>query len=146
MTQNEIRACCIAAIIHDLGKTSDREGSIHGYNSMELYKEKLAEYIADDRMIQRVLNAVRYHSVDDRDCPDYVIDDVITKVLKDADALDRSRFGGRGCDRSYLRLALYDSEYGESILKIADFLPALTERCDWEDPYNEIVESISKIR
>ncbi len=146
LTQNEIRACCIAAIIHDLGKTSDREGSIHGYNSMELYKEKLAEYIADNRMIQRVLNAVRYHSVDDRDCPDYVIDDVITKVLKDADALDRSRFGGRGCDRSYLRLALYDSEYGESILKIADFLPALTERCDWEDPYNEIVESISKIR
>ena len=146
LTQNEIQACCIAAIIHDLGKTSDREGSIHGYNSMELYKDKLSDYIADNHMIQRVLDAVRYHSIDDRDCPDYVINDVITKVLKDADALDRSRFGGRGCDRSYLRLGLYDSEYGESILRIADILPALTERCDWDDPYNEIVDSISKIR
>ena len=142
LNERERQACCLAAVIHDLGKQSDREGAIHGHNSMLLYKDRLAGYVEDQKLGCRIFDAVQYHSVDDRDCPCSAMDDLITKVLKDADALDRSRFGGRGCDRSYLRLGLYDTPYGEAILKIAEILPALTERCNWDNPYEDIIETI----
>ena len=142
LNERERQACCLAAVIHDLGKQSDREGAIHGHNSMLLYKDRLAGYVEDQKLRCRIFDAVQYHSVDDRDCPCSAMDDLITKVLKDADALDRSRFGGRGCDRSYLRLGLYDTPYGEAILKIAEILPALTERCNWDNPYEDIIETI----
>lgn len=144
LNEREKQACCLAAVIHDLGKQSDREGAIHGYNSMLLYKDRLIDYVDDEKLRSRIFDAVQYHSVDDRDCPRSVINDLITMVLKDADALDRSRFGGRGCDKSYLRLGLYDTPYGEAILKIAEILPALTERCNWDNPYEDIIETIRK--
>lgn len=146
LNERERQACCLAAVIHDLGKQSDREGAIHGYNSMLLYKDSLAGYVSDEKLRSRILDAVHYHSVDDRDCPHSAMDDLITKVLKDADALDRSRFGGRGCDRSYLRLEIYDTPYGEAVLKIAEILPALTERCAWDKPYEDIIETIRKYK
>ena len=147
ITSNEIQAICIAATIHDLGKQSDTEGSIHGFNSMTLYKDKIAHVLPDTQLRERVLNAVRYHSIDDRECPEEVINDIITKILKDADALDRSRFGGRGCDRSYLRLdGLYNTAYGEAIFKVADILPALTNRCAWDNPIVELIDTIKQFK
>lgn len=144
LNERERQACCLAAVIHDLGKQSDGEGAIHGYNSMLLYKDSLASYVDDGKLRYRIFDAVQYHSVDDRDCPRSAMADLITKVLKDADALDRSRFGGRGCGRSFLRLGIYNTPYGEAILKIAEILPALTERCVWDNPYEDIIEAIKK--
>ena len=37
--------------------------------------------------------------------------------LKDADALDRSRFVGNGCDKSFLRLGVYDTPIGQNIIE-----------------------------
>lgn len=139
---DERRACYYAAIIHDLGKRSDLEGAEHGYNSMLRYRG-LIESIVENMLLQeRILLAVQYHSVEDKDCPIAVQNDIIWKVLKDADALDRSRFGGRGCDKSFLRLGIYDTSDGQNIIDLASYLPGWTNDLYWDAPYEEIVERI----
>lgn len=144
LTESESEACCIAAVIHDLGKCNDMEGAEHGYNSMELYKEKIKSLIQDELIQSRVLNAVRYHSVDDKDCPEGVKQDIVWKVLKDADALDRSRFRGKGCDKSYLRLGIYETEVGQNIIDLTSYLPGWTDGFEGNQPYTEIVDAVSK--
>lgn len=131
-----------AAIIHDLGKTNDREGAIHGLNSILLYQGFIDKMEIDDISKLRLKNAIRYHSFDDNLCPEIVKDDVLWKILKDADALDRSRFSGRGCDRNYLRLPLFKTNEGLNIIHITNILPSLTKYCKWENPYNDIVKTI----
>lgn len=142
LTQEEKKATLYAAIIHDLGKHDDREGAIHGYNSMKLYENKLDNIITDKSLRDRVLNAVRCHSVDDSKCPSNVQNDIIWKILKDADALDRSRFRGKGCDKSYLRLNIFNEKIGEKILYITKKLPYLTEDLNWNSPYIELINAI----
>lgn len=142
LSDSEIEASCIAAIIHDLGKRSDVEGAEHGYNSMILYKEKISSLVMEKELQERILNAVRYHSVEDKDCPLAVQNDIIWKVLKDADALDRSRFGGKGCDKSYLRLDIYETYDGQNIIDLTSYLPGWTKGLTWDNPYEEIVERI----
>ena len=90
------------------------------------------------------MNAVRYHSVVDNECPDEVRQDIIWKVLKDADALDRSRFCGRGCDKSYLRLDIYPSAIGQNILELTSYLPGWSSDFEGSQPYEEIVVAIRK--
>lgn len=142
--EDESRACCFAAIIHDLGKRSDREGAEHGYNSMKLYKDYICEIIQDSSLAVRILQAVQYHSVADKDCPAKVQNDIIWKVLKDADALDRSRFSGRGCDKSFLRLDIYNTSIGQNIVDLTTYLPGWTQETQWNSPYNEIINIVKK--
>lgn len=142
--EDENRACCIAAIIHDLGKRSDREGAEHGYNSMMLYKDRIDEIVQNTSLSTRILLAVQYHSIADKDCPTKVQNDIIWKVLKDADALDRSRFPGRGCDKSFLRLGIYYTLIGQNIIDLTTYLPIWTQDALWDNPYNELVNIIKK--
>ena len=144
LSEPERMACCIAAIIHDLGKRNDMEGAEHGYNSMELYRDRIKSLIQDESIQNRVLNAVRYHSVDDKDCPEWVKQDIVWKVLKDADALDRSRFRGKGCDKSYLRLGIYETEVGQNIIDLTSYLPGWTEGFEGNQPFAEIVDAVYK--
>ena len=144
MSEEEKTASCIAAIIHDLGKQNDRDGAIHGYNSMLLYKDKINNLVENEAIANRILNAVRYHSIEDRDCPSDIRRDYIWKLLKDADALDRSRFFGKGCDKSYLRLDIYNTPVGEIIFNLSAYMPNWTKNLDWNDPYKELIEQIHK--
>ena len=144
LQDDETIACYIAAIIHDLGKSYDKESAEHGYKSMVLYIEKIKSLICDTNLKKRTLNAVRYHSVVDNECPDEVRQDIIWKVLKDADALDRSRFCGRGCDKSYLRLDIYPSAIGQNILELTSYLPGWSSDFEGSQPYEEIVVAIRK--
>lgn len=138
--------CYYAAIIHDLGKKSDREGEEHGNSSAMLYDSRLKSMISNSRICNSVLEAIRYHSVDDSLCPVTCKNNLIWKILKDADALDRSRFHGKGCDKSYLRLSIYDTLRGQKILALANVLPSLTEYNSWNSPYEEIVKSIKQYK
>lgn len=138
--------CYYAAIIHDLGKKSDLEGEKHGNNSALLYEAELRNLIPNAEIYNSILEAIRYHSVDDSLCPISCKNNIIWKILKDADALDRSRFHGRGCDKSYLRLPIYDTTQGQKILALANILPSLTEYNSWNSPYDEIVKSIKQYK
>ena len=130
-------------IIHDLGKRSDREGAEHGFNSSELYNDKMSELISDVLIKDRILQAVQFHSVEDKDCPNHVKQDIIWKVLKDADALDRSRFAGKGCDKSYLRLDIYQSPSGQNIFDLASYLPGWIQDIDKENIYEALSEQVN---
>lgn len=142
MSQAEKDACYYVAIIHDLGKSNDREGQSHGNSSALLYQEQLKEYIQDDVLRQLVFQAIKYHSVEDSLCPADCRSNIVWKVLKDADALDRWRFNGKGCDKSYLRLPIFDTNEGYEILNLMSYLPNWTKDNVWNNPYEEIVESI----
>ncbi len=140
----ESKACCIAAILHDLGKRNDREGAEHGYNSMMLYKERIREFVQDSSLSTRILQAIQYHSVADKDCPINVQNDIIWKILKDADALDRSRFPGRGCDKSFLRLDIYYTSIGQNLIDLTTFLPGWTHDASWDEPYKELINIVKR--
>lgn len=135
-------AAYYAAIIHDLGKTNDREGFIHGMKSMNRYGEFIDKLEIESSLKQRMRDAIRYHSVEDNLCPEYVQNDILWKILKDADALDRSRFGGRGCDIKYLRLPIFKTDKGRDILGITCILSTITNKCKWNDPYSDIIKML----
>ena len=127
-----------ASLIHDLGKNSDTEGEIHGENSAILYKSKIEQLCSqEDAMF--ILEAVKYHSIDDSKTPSAVQRNKIWEILKDADALDRSRLPGRGCNPAFLRNKLFSSKDGKEILLIAKELPSLSCDCSWEYPFVDIV-------
>ena len=141
LQENVKLATYYAAIIHDLGKTSDREGSTHGEASSFLYHDKIKEYITDTNLSNETLDAIKYHSIDDWSCPMEVRNSIIWKILKDADALDRGRFN-RKCDRSYLRLDIFKTELGSQIIDFLDRLPNQTQNLLWDDPFTELINCL----
>lgn len=145
LSSKDITACAIAAIIHDLGKKDDREGQSHGENSAVRCVDLIKPYVSDEIVRNRILSAVKYHSIPDESTPDTIKEDIIWKILKDADALDRSRFSGKGCDRSFLRLPFFNSEFGEMLLQFSSFLPSITARLSWNNPTEEFLNILKKI-
>jgi hypothetical protein len=138
---NEIKkAIYYAAIMHDLGKTNDREGSEHGAKSAELYKEKIKDYLTPYFQLV-VLKAIKYHSIEDDLCPTDVKTNFIWKILKDADTLDRGRFHSK-CDKSYLRLDIFKTEVGDILINFMDKLSYYTQNLEWNNPYSELINCI----
>ena len=132
-----------ASLIHDLGKRSDTEGETHGESSALLYQERMNQLSIKDADL--ILEAVKYHSIDDSKCPPNVHDNIIWQVLKDADALDRSRLPGRGCNPSFLRNPLFSTDSGKEILSFAKNLPSFTDGCSWDSPVNDLIKVITSI-
>ena len=134
-----------AALIHDLGKQSDTEGEVHGENSAKLYKEKTLQ-LFDNHCAFNILEAVKYHSIDDSKCPILVLSNKIWEILKDADALDRSRLPGKGCNPSFLRNHIFASKKGKELLALASLLPSLTEECSWDSPIEELCSVLESLK
>lgn len=91
-----------AAALHDIGRTNDQEDEEHGRTS---YK-RLLTY---DKWFENPLleNLMTYHCIDDSKAKEVFQDEeekLAFSILKDADALDRQRFGIMELDSSYLRL------------------------------------------
>jgi len=145
ITDDIREAVYYASIIHDLGKTFDKEGPIHGENSAKLYHTKIQQYISDENLQNKVLEAVKYHSINDDDCPKEVQNNIIWKILKDADALDRGRFSKRKCDKSFLRLDVFKTDTGNQIVDFMEKLALQTQNLKWDNPYKELVEIIKQI-
>ena len=133
-----------AALIHDLGKRSDTEGEIHGEHSATLYKTEIERYCTQDDA-SSILDAVKYHSVDDSKTPSHVRRNKVWEILKDADALDRSRLPGRGCNPAFLRNNVFASKKGKEILALAVELPSLCCNCIWDSPIKELAIVINSI-
>jgi hypothetical protein len=131
-----------AAIIHDLGKISDREGSIHGLKSVNRCCDLIDSIPVSVELRQRLKDAIIYHSIEDNLCPVHVQEDVLWKILKDADALDRNRFSSKGCDIHYLRMPIFQTEDGKDIIQISNILPSVTRECKWDNPYDEIIKAL----
>lgn len=143
-TSQDIFACGVAAIIHDLGKHDDREGKIHGENSVIRCADLVSQSVTDSKIYQRIMNAVKYHSIPDEDTPTEIQNDFIWKVLKDADALDRARFNGNGCDSSFLRLPIFNTHDGQSVIELTSLLPGWTSHLAWKHPNEEFINNLNR--
>jgi hypothetical protein len=113
MSQREKNILAKAAIYHDIGRTHDGADELHGKRSAEYYR-------AHDPEPSRAVELLcEYHCLPDKtgyyDFCKEVYDDpqfrckkttmiAMYQVLKDADALDRVRFGLHDLDLNQLRL------------------------------------------
>lgn len=83
--------CVWAASIHDLCRVSNQEDEIHGQDAAEKFAKEFKDRCGTDALrVKHALEAVAFHC---RPVEDYTdATNIIYKVLKDADALDRGRF------------------------------------------------------
>jgi hypothetical protein len=80
-----------AAFIHDLCRKDNRmEEEEHGFEAANKYEDFLRQKQIPDRFLHSCMNAVTYHCKDDSESHNK---DLLWKILKDADSLDRGRFG-----------------------------------------------------
>ena len=133
----------IGAFIHDLARTNDGSDYNHGRRAAEEKLPKLthilAKYKITDEEYDIIANAVTYHSekidiVMSNDCY------IASKILKDADALDRCRFSNPNAklDSRFL-------EYRESHLCIAPisfiYKESIRKNCMHEEiPFKDFIE------
>lgn len=102
----EMMQLCDGILYHDIGRTGDGVDEEHGKKSKQIYIKDTAE---NDPVISFL---IEYHCVDDGIVRS-VLDSLeveekdriwlLYTILKDADALDRVRFGIRAIDPKYLR-------------------------------------------
>ena len=100
-------AARLAALWHDIGRRDDSCDADHGPRAAERVRELElgADVPADVLWLARV--AIHYHSLPDAAARDFTDDEqqlLVLWILKDADALDRTRFGHGALDLAQLRL------------------------------------------
>lgn len=94
----------MAGLFHDIGRENDEEDTEHGKRSIELLDKHHIHISKDMRQI------IEYHCKDDIQFPQCSSKiQIMYQILKDADALDRVRFGIRALDTRYLRLEISKS-------------------------------------
>lgn len=103
----------MAAALHDSGRTRDRKDFEHGKNSAEIAKEYIQNNInsISEEDVKIIQIAIEYHTTQEKEkgrinitelkelCQKYNVSmanleriEIISSILKDADALDRTRF------------------------------------------------------
>ena len=113
MSEKDLKLLLLSAALHDSGKKRDRKDHEHGKNSAKLAGEYLKENVKNisDEDIKIIQIAIEYHTVQEIEkgkiniieleklCEKYNISIAnierikhISSILKDADALDRTRF------------------------------------------------------
>jgi len=134
----------ISSILHDIGKEYDREGSVHGEKSANIFKRNYADELTNDEQ-NEIYNAIKYHSIDDEKCPENIISSKVWQILKDADALDRLRFSSN-FDESFLRSSIFITEKGKQIINIIRKVSKFNKNISWKDPYSEIKGIIQELK
>jgi len=133
ITEEEVRASLYAAFIHDLHRNNRQVDSDHGSNAAKRFAPHLKNHLPQP-YLDRCLDAVKIHSMNQ----DPKHRDVIWFLLKDANAIDRSRFGppekANGCQKKYLRLKLLrkDPNFTDSVLWTSYFFSKMTTYINWE--------------
>lgn len=106
LTGTEKRQLLTAIVYHDIGRTNDSVDDGHGKASKEIYLDD------SDKPDNIIAFLIEYHCIDD-DKAKIALDEsgllgkdrvwLLYSVLKDADALDRVRFGMHDVDPRYFR-------------------------------------------
>ena len=106
LTKKESHQLCDAILYHDIGRTNDDVDDSHGAKSKGIYYDAVPECNSETAFL------IEYHCLDDRKAlADLKASNIRNKervwllytILKDADALDRVRFGMRAVDPKYFR-------------------------------------------
>ena len=106
LTKKESHQLCDAILYHDIGRINDEVDDSHGAKSKDIYYDAAPECNSATAFL------IEYHCLDDRKAlADLKASNIRNKervwllytILKDADALDRVRFGMRAVDPKYFR-------------------------------------------
>lgn len=106
LTKKESHQLCDAILYHDIGRINDEVDDSHGAKSKDIYYDAVPECNSATAFL------IEYHCLDDRKAlADLKASNIRNKervwllytILKDADALDRVRFGMRAVDPKYFR-------------------------------------------
>lgn len=113
INEKDLKLLLLAAALHDSGKTRDRRDGEHGKNSAKIAGEYLQNNInsISKEDIKIIQIAIEYHTIRENEkgrinvtelkelCQKYNVSmanlekiEIISSILKDADALDRTRF------------------------------------------------------
>ncbi len=134
ISEEEKTAAIYSGFFHDLRRKNDFEDSKHGEASSMFFNDLIHSKLKKPYST-RCLNAILVHSI----VKDPEDNDVIWKLLKDADALDRGRFGPpdkkNGCNSKYFRLPILknDSNLSSNLLWAAYFLPRMCAHINWNN-------------
>lgn len=146
ISDQEITAALYAAFIHDLRRSRDYPEEKHGQASADAFRAHLKSRL-DPILLERCLEAVRVHSLS-KDPED---DDILWKILKDADALDRGRFAppnsDKGCQSRYFRLPVLkgNEKQVSNFQWPAYWLPRVTRFINWsEHPCMDLAQTICR--
>jgi len=101
LSNTELKQLRMAIIYHDIGRTNDAEDAAHGAASRKIYERRFSD--------PTVGFLIQYHCIDDRLAERHLTNSrikLLYQIIKDADALDRVRFGIAELDVNYLRLPI----------------------------------------
>lgn len=148
LSEGTIKAMMYAGFLHDLCRTDNLEEEDHGKAAADKFKSMIRREIAYPDS-DRCLLAISEHSK----ALDPLYGDIVWELVKDADALDRGRFGSptsdKGCDQSKLRLKFIKkgSYLSDKISWAAYFLPRVTQYIRWTDhPCQDFVSTVQSSR
>lgn len=104
LSERERQILAVSPVFHDIGRVHDGEDRKHGFLSWEklqcIPEYRLITSHFCEKEIETIKCLICFHCIEDKSFP---LDDIrLLQCLKDADALDRVRFGGLNPD--YLRL------------------------------------------
>ena len=125
LSNHEKELLAIASCYHDIGRDGDYVDDEHGQKSADkfLYLGLDKQHNLSYKDLYAVLDLITYHSLGD----EYWLDDehlLLYQILKDADALDRIRFGPNDLNHEYLRL-----EESKRLIELAEdlFINGITD-------------------
>lgn len=107
LTQKDLKRLCDAILYHDVGRINEDVDDLHGAASAKIYEKEVS---ASDAITSFL---VQYHCIDDNISMQAMKSlgfkaeekvKLLYNILKDADALDRTRFGMKDVDPTYFRL------------------------------------------
>lgn len=107
LSRKELEQLSEAIIYHDIGRDNDEVDDAHDAAIRKVYERQYLDPTVSFR--------IEYHCLDDRRAQDYLTHSSIKgksrawllyQMLKDADALDRVRFGIFALDVNFLRLSI----------------------------------------
>jgi len=110
LSHKEMNNLATAIVYHDLGRIDDSVDDLHGKRGAEIFLSNKVSRGIDKKTISFL---IEYHCLDDNVGYEFIknnFDDcervlLLYNIIKDADALDRVRFGKYGLNMSYLRLS-----------------------------------------
>lgn len=119
LDEEDLNILAMASVYHDIARINDEIDDLHGEKACEIFKDTVYEifgygeygtYYEENNDIVEFL--IKYHCIDDdlamkalseSEITDKVKAKKLFSIFKDADALDRLRFGVKGLDFTYLR-------------------------------------------
>ena len=107
LTVAELKQLSQAIVYHDIGRNNDAEDDGHGLTSRQIYEESRHNAVTSFLIEFHCWNDEdAYHHLQTSDIKAEQRAWLLYRILKDADALDRVRFGIYALDVNYLRLPI----------------------------------------